>query len=209
MGPTEPTSALDAHAAAPPAEEARAPRPGPSPLVLAGVPVIVGVLLWSLFAGDDDDASLAPPAAAPPLFAGAVACPHDGPGTAHQRAEEDERVALAGLDRYPFAPEDGVEAVARFRRAHACYRDSGDAAGAERLRALGDAAQRRVEGDYRTRAFRLQRALEADEVRSALLEARTLRAMLGARTAAPYVDWLERLEHALALRLRRPAKQAP
>ena len=190
MGPTEPTSALDAHAAAPPAEEARAPRPGPSPLVLAGVPVIVGVLLWS-------------------LFAGAVACPHDGPGTAHQRAEEDERVALAGLDRYPFAPEDGVEAVARFRRAHACYRDSGDAAGAERLRALGDAAQRRVEGDYRTRAFRLQRALEADEVRSALLEARTLRAMLGARTAAPYVDWLERLEHALALRLRRPAKQAP
>jgi hypothetical protein len=209
MGPTDPLPALDAPAATDAAPGARPVAPGPSPLVLAGVPLIVGVLLWALFSGEDDDATLAPPASAPPLFAAASACPHDGPGTAHQRAEEDERAALAMIDRYPFAPEDGVAAVARFRRAHACFRDAGDAGAAARLRTVGDAAQRRVEGDYRKRVFRLQRALEAGEVRSALLEVRALRVMLGVREGVPYVAWLERLEHALALRLRRPAKKAP
>jgi len=210
MEPTAPTSAHDAPATPDGGISAtRDGKPGASPLVLVGVPIIVGVLLWSLFSGDDGDAGFAPPAAAPPLFAAGASCAHDGPGTAHQRAQDDERAALAMIDRYPFAPEDGVQAVVRFRQAHACYRDAGDASASERVRTLGDAAQRRVEGDYRTRDFRLKRALEAKQTRSALLEVRALRAMLGPREGVPYVAWLERLEHALTLRLRRPATRAP
>jgi len=187
-----------------------APRASVSPLLLVGVPIIVGVLLWVLFSGGDDSESLAAPEAAPALFGGAMACPHDGPGTAHQHAEDDERAASAMIDRYPFAPEDGVEAVVRFRRAQTCYRDSGDGPGADRVRTLGDAAQQQVEADYRTRVFRLRRALDAGHARRALEEVRALRAMLGARPTDAYVAWLGRVEHALELRVRRArAKKAP
>ena len=189
--------------------QAPAPRASVSPLLLVGVPLIVGVLLWVLFSGGGGAESLAPPNAAPTLFAGAAACPQDGAGTAHQRAEDDEAAATAMMDRYPFAPEDGVEAVVRFRRAQACFRDSGDRLGADRVRTTGDAAQRQLEADYRKRVFRLRRGLEASHARAALQEVRALRAMLGDRPAEPYVAWLERLEHALELRLRRAAKKAP
>jgi hypothetical protein len=191
-----------------PSAPARAPRGSVSPLLLVGVPLIIGVLLWLLFSGDDTSESLAAPETAPVLFAAVLGCPNDGAGTAHQRAEDDERAASAMIDRYPFAPEDGVEAVVRFRRAQACFRDSGDAPSAERLRTLGDVAQHRVEGDYRTRVFRLRRALDAGYSRRALHEVRALRAMLGARPTDAYVAWLARVEHALELRLRRATKKA-
>lgn len=186
-----------------------AQRASASPLLLFGVPLIIGVLLWVLFSDSGDGESLAPPDAAPPLFAGAVACPRDGAGTAHQRAEDDERAASAMIDRYAFAPEDGVEAVVRYRRAQACFRDSGDGPGADRVRAVGDTEQRQLEADYRTRVFRLRRALDAGHARRAIQEVRALRSMLGRRPGDPYVAWLERVEHALDLRLRRAAKKAP
>lgn len=186
-----------------------APRASVSPLLLVGVPLIVGVLLWVLFSGGGGGESLAAPDVAPTLFAGAAACPQDGAGTAHQRAEDDEAAASAMMDRYPFAPQDGVEAVVRFRRAQACFRDSGDRVGADRARTTGDAAQHQLEADYRKRVFRLRRALDASHARAALQEVRSLHAMLANRPTEPYVTWLERLEHALELRLRRSAKKAP
>lgn len=196
--------------------EAQQPRPettlaqraSASPLLLVGVPVIIGVLLWVLFSNGADGESLAPPDVAPPLFMGAIACPHDGAGTAHQRAEDDERMASAMIDRYPFAPEDGVEAVVRYRRAQACFRDSGDGPGADRARAIGDTEQAQLEADYRTRVFRLRRALDAGHTGPAIREVRALRAMLGTRAGDHYVAWLERIEHALELRLRHAAKKA-
>lgn len=140
------------------------------------------------------------------LFQEAPACPGTGV-TAQHHADEDSDAALARSERYPFDPSDGVESVRLYRTAQACYASLGISAAASEMQREGDYMQHRIEEDYRTHRLRLERSLEHENFDDALLEARSLLALVGTIAPEhPYVQWLTRLERQLQLQATAPAE---
>jgi hypothetical protein len=130
--------------------------------VLAGL-VAAGALAVLRAAGDSSEALAEAPPALPVLDA---ICRED-----REHALHAARAALhsgrARMQRYPFAPRDGREALARLAEAVACARLAGDAA------ALGEAseqlarARQRIERDIRDHTQRYALLRKRERVREA------------------------------------------
>ena len=169
-----------------------------SPPVLIAAVVALPLIGWLLFSEDDAGIDATPTAPPPAVFEAEANCPSSGGNTRH-RADLEAEAAIAKSERYPFNSQDGVQAVNRYRRAEACYRDLGLTEQAEAMAHEGERMERRIEEDYQTHRLRLERALEQGRLADALLETRALRQLLQHKPIDPYVRWLEQLERQLRL----------
>jgi hypothetical protein len=168
----------------------------PSIVVLLA-PIVLGIALFSILS-EGSEGEIAEEPEAPALFTDdAVTC-SSGAAPAHHRAERDELAASAKIQRYPFAPRDGVQAVALLAHARACYAASGDGEGATRVEARAARLRTTLVRDYDGARFRLARAIRDENWRSAVEEARALLSLLSGRDGA-YVEWLISLERRLRL----------
>lgn len=131
----------------------------------------------------------------PPLPLAAPGC-----GTsveqAPARAGVAELAAASKMARYPFNPEEGVEAARLLSVALACARASRDEPTIERLQDIGGRWADRLEADYRSLQVQVRVALDRDAPAVALGAVRGLRRFL-ARSTGAYVSWLEREERRL------------
>lgn len=172
----------------------------PSPVIMIAGVAAVGILGWTLM---QDDAGHGIDTEAPQdalvLFDEATACPATGT-SATQRADLDAEAALAKSERYPFDANDGVESVALYQRAQACYAVAELREPAGRMQAEGEWMRHRIEEDYTSHRFRLERAMEQERWADALMETRSLLSLTRHREH-PYVDWLIRIERQLQLRV--------
>lgn len=176
-----------------------------SPVVLLAAVGGVLVLLWSL-SGETSSSLETDAPEELVLFQDAIACPVSG-ALAQHRADEDAAGGLARSERYPFEPSDGVESVRLYRTAQACYASLSMAAAAADMEREANYMQHRIEEDYRTHRVRLERALAHESYEDALLEARSILALVSEVGAEhPYVVWLTRLERQIALELTAPGE---
>ncbi len=169
-----------------------------SPVVLLAGVAAVAILAWTLTqdaVGNDLD-TVAPEDELH-IFPSDVTCPVTGAGVL-ARADLDAEAALAKSERYPFDPSDGVESVTLYRQASSCYQGAGVADAATRMQEEATWMQRRIDDDYLSHRFRLERAIEQQRHADALLETRSLLA-LTRHLDHPYVQWLTRLERQLQL----------
>jgi len=167
-----------------------------SPVVLIAALVTVAAV-WMLLSDGAEPVGASPPVEPPTLFDATTTCP-EGSGPTRHRADLDAHAASAKSERYPFAPQDGVRAVVLYRQAARCYEAAGDSGRAGELDDRAAELADRVDEDYRTARFRLERALEQERLADALAETRQLRALLSHRSG-PYVEWLGELERRLEL----------
>ncbi|MCA9609322.1 MAG: hypothetical protein KC619_27160 [Myxococcales bacterium] len=167
-----------------------------SPIMIVAF-LLIPLIGWLLLSGPDTGIDTTPAAPPPSLFDENVACPQGG--SARHRADVDAEAAIAMSERYPFASQDGVQAVRRFQRARACYRAAGAGQEAEIMEREGARMQARIEEDYRTHQLRLRRALEQERLPDALLESRALVELLRHKEGDPYLNWLRLLGRQLQL----------
>lgn len=177
----------------------RAPRRGKrrSPLLigvlLAALAVLAIVLVRS---GQSEDAG--PPPEAPALFDAAEPCSRAGI-EASALARESANAASQRADRYPFDPQEGIEAVRLYGIAAACVRAGGQADLVPSLERQREVLSARVNEDYRGHRLRLERALVDGYYALALRQIRLLQAMLRHRRADPYYEWLDALAREIEL----------
>lgn len=181
---------------------------GPAPMVstpiLLIVLAVVPLLGWLLFSETSSGIDLTTASSPPPLFDPGAECP-TGQGTARHNADQTRDIALAKKERYPFASQDGVEAVGLFERAEACYRAVGAEERASEMAREADELRRRIDESYRTHRLRLERALAQRRYNDAVVETRALLELLRHRDGDPYLSWLQRLERQLQLAQNTPS----
>lgn len=176
-----------------------------SPVVIIAAVVTALVVLWALSGDPGSGLEMDAPEAFV-LFQDPIACPVTG-ALAQHRADEDAAAALAKSERYPFDPSDGVESVHLYRTAQACYASLSMAPAAADMEREANYMQTRIEEDYRTHRVRLERALAHENYEDALLETRSLLALIQeVARDHPYTVWLSRLERQIALELTAPAE---
>jgi len=159
----------------------------PSPIVVGGGLLVVGLLVWMAVQGSGEALSGSQPPA-PSLFPAQGACPDSG-ASAIGRASELEQAAMARAERYNFDVHDGVEAVLLYLNATACFTAGGDAARAARSARELDLWRTRLNQRYQAHQLRLRLALDRGNRVAARDEIIALTKILrGAR--GPYVDWL-------------------
>ncbi len=179
-------------------KEQKAPNEKTSPVVMFGSVGIIGILAWSLLSdpgGPDIDTEA--PSESVTIFDGERPCPSAG-ASALYSADQSAEAALAKSERYPFDASDGVESVDLYRTAQACYGLVGQQEAVQRMQREGDWMQHRIEEDYTSHRFRLERAMEQQRWPDALIETRSLLALTRHREHA-YVQWLVRNERQLSL----------
>lgn len=115
---------------------------------------------------------------APSLPAVTAACSAD-PAHAAQRARDGSRSADAHLARYPFAPEEGLRALALLAEARECLRRAGSAEDDPALATRATRYRERIAADYRDHLARLRHALAQGELPQAADDVRYLRALFG------------------------------
>jgi hypothetical protein len=134
--------------------------------------------------------------AAPPLFDDAlVVCRGENPG---HRAVSLEEQAAAKSERSVFDLQDGIEAVALYSEAHACYRQSGLNAESEYVLASASALRSDLEEQYNLLRLRLSRDLAAAQHKSALSQVRRLSELLSHKAESNYGLALRRLSARLS-----------
>ena len=178
-------------------KKAGSEKPVSAPVLIAFF-VIVPFVGWMLLSDPDTGIDATPAAPAPQVFDEGATCSTTG-GTARHHADRDAEAAIAKSERYPFAAQDGVQAVLLFRRSEACYRATGAATEAAQMRREGDTMQRRIEEDYTTHKLRLERALRQARLPDAVIETRAIIEILRHREGHPYLAWLRQLERQLQL----------
>lgn len=159
-----------------------------------GIP-LAGWMLLSEPEGELPTEAGAPP---PALFDPVGECSESGPGALHVAREAAEGGSHKS-ERYPFAAQDGVQAVELYAIAQACYQAAGRSSDARRIRRERETLVQHIEEDYRTHRLRLERALRFQRWEDALREARALGALTVHRQGDPYVTWLMLLERRLQL----------
>ena len=128
----------------------------------------------------------------PPLLFGdpPVCGAHASP---RHRATRAERQGHLHVDRYPYDPLDGISAVLRFQEASNCYRQLGLDVDADRAQRLASALIARIDVDYASSRLALQRALDAESWRAALVEARRILRLTEHLQGHDYVEHLSGL----------------
>ena len=172
---------------------------------LAYVAAIVGFpLALSQISFGNGEEELGLQSKPPALFGAAeVSCTQRETDSARALAVEELGVANAKRERRPFHAHDGVQGVAHYRIAAACYRVAADEPNA--LDASKQAAdlQRELGESYRTHRVRLEHALS---IKDYLLARKEVRALLDLTQglSGDYVTWLSNLERRLKLRETKP-----
>jgi len=171
-------------------------KPVSKPILIAAF-IAIPLVGWMLLSGPDADIDATAPAPPPPLFEETVPCPTTG--AARHRADLDAEAAIAMSERYPFASQDGVQAVTRFQRARACYRAADAQQEAQIMEQEAARMRARIEEDYTTHRLRLERSLEQGRLPDALLETRALIDLVRHKEGDPYLNWLRQLARQLQL----------
>jgi len=124
-------------------------------------------------------------------------CPERDPAAAERRARDAEKAATAKQQRSAFDLGDGVDAVALFRQAEACFQASGK--GEETARSARQRADwvLRLTEQYATLRMRLRAALDAERPGEALVTLNELQALLARQDPGPYQRWLCQLRESL------------
>ncbi len=163
--------------------------------------VFVVVAAGYMLLSDDAQPVMGPPAQAPELFpaASSVTCPQSAADQARAFAADKFDVAEGKRERSPFAPRDGVEAVALYDVAAACFRIGGD--GPRAAEAALDSKQLRAQitQDFRARRVRLEHLLSVGDYVLAKNDVKFLRALLEGKQGR-YVDWLQQQNQMLKTR---------
>jgi hypothetical protein len=118
--------------------------------------------------------------------------------TALHRAGELAQLARAKSERYPFASQDGVDAVRLYHEAEDCYRSAGNDGTAQMLERQRRNLERTMTDTYTWHRINLERALEEEKPQVAALQARALLQLLQHRSDE-YVRWLHEVERRMAL----------
>lgn len=169
-----------------------------TPTLLLSI-AMVGAAGW-LFLSEGDPGLPGMTTAQPPtLFSEAPSCPEESPSAALPRAREAADAAFAKSERYPFAAQDGIDAVNLYALAGSCFDAAGRDADAERMRTQRSTLEARIEEDYRTHRLKLERALQYRRTRQALIETRELLALVR-HLDDPYTTWLSTMERHLLLK---------
>lgn len=193
----------DASRSADAAADGESARPADRPPALSLTTLLLSLALagaggWLILLPDEARLAEMPPAAPPPLFAGAPdSCPEADPGAIAPRAREMAEAARAKSERYPFAARDGIRAVELYAAAASCFAAAGHDRDAERVTRERAALMAAIDDDYRAGRLELERATQYGRTREALAHVRRLLAML-AHLDDPYVEWLSALERRLS-----------
>ncbi len=178
-------------------QKAGGEKPVSAPVLIAFF-VIIPLVGWMLLSDPEVGIDATPAALPPELFDEVTTCATTG-GPARHRADRDAEAAIAKAERYPFAAQDGVQAVQLYRQAQACYTAVNATQEAQLMQREAEVMSRRIDEDYRTHKLRLERALGQGRLPDALLETRALIEIFRHRQGHPYVAWLEQLARQLQL----------
>jgi hypothetical protein len=144
---------------------------------------------------------------APALFAEAAArCPAPSGEVTTFQANRLLRTAQLKAERSPFYVRDGVDAVAHFEQAAACFEVLGrarDRVSAQRAAGLLRTA---LTNDFHARRVRLERFLAREKYEEAQHEVSVLQAFVGS-DASEYAQWLLAVERELTVRFAAAAEQ--
>ena len=111
-----------------------------------------------------------------------------------------QKLALARTkrERFRFYPRDGVDAVAHYEAAAACFEAAKDHARGEGTLEEAKSLQTAVRDDFHASRVRLERALVRKDARTALAQVKFQRELLqGSADADAYVTWLAVLQSKL------------
>lgn len=140
---------------------------------------------------------------APALFAGAPqACPAGSRDEAAFEAERQLREADLQRERAPFHTRVGLEAVALYERAAACFERVGASDEARSAAQQAGRLRESFAAEYRVRRVRLERLLARKKWVEAQQEVAILQDFL-ARRSEPYTHWLASVERSLSTRFAR------
>lgn len=106
-------------------------------------------------------------------------------------ARELEKRGRLRADRYPYDPQDGIQAVRDYRKARDCYRSEGALSDAARAESAAAVLEARVDTDYAAARTSLTRALQSERWTLALVEARRLHRLTNHLGESEYAEWLE------------------
>jgi hypothetical protein len=168
--------------------------------------LFVPVAVYAAFNQGSEEAIGPPPPATPLWDAPVTACKFDAPDQAGHYAKQMRALGDANRERYPFAIQDGVQAVASFEMAAVCQRRAGRPDEAAIDEELLNEIRGIVEADYFAHRIRLEHAIESNDARAAYVEVKMLR-QLTANLRGPYIDWLMMVERRLEFSLREAEKE--
>lgn len=163
-------------------------------VVLSGVVIALGLLIIQRATAGEREAPW--PDAPDPIGPEITTCP-EKQGAA-PLAQERFELARTKRERFQFYPRDGVEGVASFQAAAACFRAAGDPVSARDADEAALALASDVRHELHASRVRLERALVRGHGRTALAQVRFQRALLfGSKDADAYVAWLAVLQSKL------------
>lgn len=169
---------------------------GVKPTFVASVALLMVLVVLAVFKlTQKPPRPKAPPA--PALFADVTpTCPEQEGDAAIPAAFELLAQAESKRERAPFLPEEGLEAVLRFRAAAACFEVAGELAEAKAAQKSANNLQALVERDYHLHQVRLYRAIVSSDFN--LLRAETaVLAEYVKNVPGPYGEWLDNLQRDL------------
>jgi hypothetical protein len=151
-----------------------------------------------------------PPIPEAPALIGAkdAKCPELAPEQRPVLAAEKLRIALAKRERSPFAPQDGLEAIALFEVSAACFRASNQPQAATDADDAADVLRGKLDEDYRLRRVRLEHAYRTHQSGAVKRELVVLIPMTAHRRG-PYTEWLGFLDRAVTIELDQRGRLAP
>jgi hypothetical protein len=174
-------------------------RTNPLVLLAAAIGFPLGFYLLLATQGDADD--LGTPPAAPLLWQAAkpAECVHQDPGVARAQALSDLANANAKRERSPFSPENGVESVALYEKAAACFSRAGMLADAQGTSLAAERLREATVQQFHVHQVRLERALATREYEAASTEARIIQGFIGSN-GGEYRSWLADLQRGIKVR---------
>lgn len=109
--------------------------------------------------------------------------------TPQHRAVAALSAARSKKQREPFAPADGVQAVALMAEAAACFASAGDSEQGRLLSAQADAWHAAIWSAFQGHQLRWELALENEQLDDGLAELKSLKALWGTKGGA-FAEWL-------------------
>jgi len=169
---------------------------GPSPVLLIGSVVIVGLVAFMLSQDSRTESLSGSMPEAPQLSFASQPCSETGVA-ARVRAEELEEQALASGERYAFDLTDGMDAARIFREASACYAQAGDKTSADRTEQSHVNWRTRLSERYSAHRLRLRVALDRGQARVAEKQLKALYQFLSDFEDHPYYQWMAQVQNQL------------
>ncbi|HET9957775.1 MAG TPA: FHA domain-containing protein [Polyangiaceae bacterium] len=185
-------------------------RPGPTPAsrramyVLVGLGIPLGIALLALSPPPVSSGWSLPPQR---LWDKEVpgSCGETNPASAAALADKHWQEAEAAQERAPFSPQDGVQAVALFSQAAACYQTASEKEQAARASLRRGKLKQDLEQQFHVHQVRLERALVTQRYESVKTEIRILLSFVH-HSGGEYANWLSTLDRQIVFKSQDGAK---